>query len=227
MKAHIRSYALGGSFILALSASPTVAGEPIPAPRLQLNADDVLVVLSLPDVLSREEVTPHLASGLTTSFVLEASVKDSRGKVTRGTGRIEIRYELWDEAYLVRSLGPSGVEAYDPLPSFDALRKAWQELRVPVAVAGSLDRTATPWTVEVALSIVPFSQAEQRDAQRWLTSAMSAPPVARLPPVGDLPGDASEGESSSAFDVFLSAGIQRQSLVRYDWTVKFRPDPQQ
>ena len=93
------------AFLVFGSVSAVAAAQ---APTFELDAEGVLHLLSLPEVLSRREVRPHLDSGLTTSFVVVSKVRDDTGREVRGTGKVEIRYQLWDEVYLVRITGIGG-----------------------------------------------------------------------------------------------------------------------
>jgi len=194
-------------------------------PAFELDRGGVLTVVALPEVLSRREVRPHLGSGLTTSFIVEIEVRDALGQEVRGVGRIDVRYELWDEVYLVRVVGAGGIRKLPPVRSFEELQGVWQRLRVPVAMAASLDRRGGPWKVEVALSVVPFSQSEQRDAQRWFNDSIAVRPPPSVAPPGVRPRDSAiRGDTNGVLDLFLGNSIQRRSLVHYDWTVEFRPE---
>jgi hypothetical protein len=194
-------------------------------PAFELDRGGILTVVALPEVLSRREVRPHLGSGLTTSFIVEIEARDALGQEVRGVGRIDVRYELWDEVYLVRVVGAGGIRKLPPVRSFEELQGVWQRLRVPVAMAASLDRRGGLWKVEVALSVVPFSQSEQRDAQRWFNDSIAVRPAPSVVPPGVRPRDsAARGDTNGVLDLFLGNSIQRRSLVHYDWTVEFRPE---
>lgn len=209
------------SFLLAaLAAARLGASGPVALPTFEVDRNALVTLSALPAVLSKPEIRPHLGSGLTTSFLVEVEVRDPHGREVRGTGRIDIRYELWDEVYLVRTFGAAGVSGAKRLPparSFEELEALWQRLHLPLAMASSLDRGG-PWKAEVALSVVPFSQSEQRDAQRWLNDSIAARPTAAV-----APSPAGTG-TSGVLDLFLGSSIQRRSLVRFDWKVSFRPE---
>ncbi len=107
--------------------------------------------------------------------------------------------------------------------SFEELQVTWQHLRLPIVGARSLDRAAGPWQVEVTLRVVPFSQSEQRDAQRWFNDSIAVRPPS--PPAAPGPGgEPVTIEPGGVLDLFLGSSIQRRSLVRYDWTVEFKPE---
>ncbi len=211
--------ALAATFCLLGSLVAAIAGA-AQVPAFDLDRDGILNVVALPELLSRREVRPHLGSGLTTSFIVEIEARDTRGHKVRGAGRIDVRYELWDEVFLVRVFSMGRGQRLGPARSFEELQAAWQQLRLPIAAVRSLDRKAGPWKVEVTLSVVPFSQSEQRDAQRWFNDSIAVRPPS--PPGPD--GGSVTGEPGGVLDLFLGTSIQRRSLVRYDWTVEFKPE---
>ncbi len=203
------------------SASGVAAAQ---APTFELDSDGVLSLIALPEVLSRREVRSHLDSGLTTSFVVVGKIRDDAGREVRGAGKVEIRYELWDEVYLVRITGIGGARRLVSARTFEELQGIWRGLRLPLARVRSLARSAAPWRVALNLSVVPFSQSEQREAQRWFSDSIAArAPAAPSPPSPD-PREPASSASGGVLDLFLGTSIQRRSLVRYDWTVTFHPE---
>src|SRR5262249_53324224 len=145
-----------------------------PAPAVELGRDGRLVLAALPPILARKSVRPHLATGLTTSFVVAVSVADASGHEARGGARGDVRYEPWDEVFHVRAAAAGGWRAEETLPSFDRLLAWWQGLKPPVAAAAALAalRAGERWRVEVHLDVVPFSLDEERDTQRWFTDSL-------------------------------------------------------
>jgi len=201
-------------FLAALPASAAVQ------PRLDLD-HGALVVSGLPDILSRPEVRPHLASGLTTTFVVQVSAADGSGKRVRGGGTIAVRYEPWDEVYLVTAAGVAGGAGgarKESLPSVEGLAAWWRDLKLPVLPTSGL--TGGSWQVNVAVHVVPFSESEREDTQRWFSQSVG--------------GGQSNAEDASAaakesagtgvvLDLLVATSIRRRSLVSYDWTLTFRP----
>jgi hypothetical protein len=169
-------------------------------------------------VLSGPEVKPRLTTGLTTSFTFQVSVRDATGRVAKGGARIDVRYELWDEVFLVRSAGVDGRRIEATLPSFERLLTWWRELEVPVAGIRAADRRA-PWSVKVAARVIPFSQSEQRDAQRWLSDSVKQRGTVELGSDGT-----SAERSTGVLDLLVGTSIQRRALVGYDWTLSFDAD---
>jgi hypothetical protein len=197
------------------------AGPAIPAVELR---QKVLFLSALPAVLDRAEVRPHLKTGLTTTFLLEVRAAGAGGNKARGGARVEVRYEPWDEVFLVSALGVDGRLRKETLPSFDRLVGWWRSLTLPVLAAETLG--AVPWKIEVQVSVIPFSQSEQREAQRWLSESIGRAernePAAQSP----APQETSRGEAlTGALDLLLATSIKRHSLVSYDWTLVYGAEP--
>ena len=113
-------------------------------------------------LLADKEIAKHVASGLTTTFTLVAR---ERGAERRGAARIEIRFDLWDEVWIVRRVAVDGNEERQRIASRDALEKWWSmPLRIFSAAA---DRVS----LDVTLTVLPFSAAEGEDARRWMSKS--------------------------------------------------------
>lgn len=191
-------------WVVALSPSSGAAEE---APSLRL-ADGRLHLSSLPPLLDGAEVREPLASGLTTSFVFEVAVRDGAGGKTTGGALVEIRYDLWDEVYFVSRLGAEGVRQRATLASREQLLEWWRALDLGVAEAGGLARSAV-WQARVRLAVLPFSSAEQRDAQRWFSRSQGSTEAGA--------GDASGGEASDVLNLLIATSIARESALSFDW----------
>jgi hypothetical protein len=198
----------------ARAAHAAIAPE---APAVELK-DRVLALSALPPVLARPEVRPHLTTGLTTTLLVEVSAVDGEGRRAKGGGKVDVRYEPWDELFLVSAMGIDGRVRRESLPSFDRLLAWWRGLNLPVLAADPLRGSGT-WSVAVRLSVIPFSQSEQRATQRWLTDSIehrqrgdAAAPVGRSEPL------------TGTLDALLATSIKRQRLVSYDWTLAFQPE---
>jgi hypothetical protein len=200
------------------------AVRPGPAvPVAEVASDGRLALRSLPAVLGQREVKLHLTTGLTTSFVLTVTAADASGHRTRGGGRIDVRYEPWDEVFHVQAAA-GALRLRDALPSFDRLLAWWEGLRLPVAATAGL-RAGEPWTVEVRLDVIPFSLAEQRDTQRWFTDSLDKGAAAAGTP-GSPPSAAGAPQSHAVLDLLIATSIKRQSLVGYDWSIRLPPERQ-
>jgi hypothetical protein len=118
-----------------------------------------VVAAALPaTILESSSVKKQLASGLTTTFLVVAR---HRAGVTGA--RLEVRYDLWDEVWLVRRIEFDGKSERLRLTSHEAMVKWW---RTPVRVlATAADRVA----LQIDLTVLPFSAAEEADARDWMT----------------------------------------------------------
>ena len=205
----------GSILIVLVGAAPAGAVE---APRLELD-HGALVISGLPDVLSRPEVRPHLASGLTTTFVVRVSATDGRGAKAAGGGTVAVRFEPWDEVFLVAAAGVGGGARKDSLPSFERLAAWWRDLKLPALSAAALSPAGT-WQVKIAVHVVPFSESERADTQSWFSASVGGDPRSNAE---DLSAAAKKNPESGILGLLVATSIQRRSLVSYDWTVTFRP----
>jgi hypothetical protein len=180
-----------------------------------------LRLAGLPPLIAAEEVREHLETGLTTTFVLEATARDGNGRKAEGGARAAVRYELWDEVYLVSTIGADGITMRRRLESFEQLLEWWRGLALTLLEAPDLDHSGR-WEVRLALSLVPFSQSEQDDAQRWLTRSLEG---GGSPATEEL-AEAAEGGPAplrGLLDVLAVTSIARRSLRRWEWRLTSAP----
>jgi hypothetical protein len=209
----VRRAALALALALAaplLSPGPAAAAGPF----YYRGPEGALQVSGLPDVLSRPDVRPHLTTGLTTGLVITLSGRDGRGGKVRGAGRVDIRWEPWDEVFYTTTVSGDGRVRRETLASFDRLAAWWSALELTVLAAAPAELS----TLQVELSVVPFSQSEQLDAQRWFSSALG-------PETADDPSVGRTGDSrlSGLVDILIATSIQRRSIVRFQWPAQPRP----
>jgi hypothetical protein len=172
-----------------------------------------LVLTRLPPALTVKEVREQLGTGLTTSFVFEARAEGPQGK-TRGGARVDVRYELWDEVYIVSRVDASGRVARTVFPSFERLGEWWRDARLVVVRPPA---AASAKSVEVRLRVIPFSQAEQLETQRWFSQALSA----------EKSGSAGAVSETSSFsqmlNLLIAASIGRAPLLDEEWDLPLSP----
>ena len=197
-----------------LLASPLAAAQ---TPRIEVDAEHRLVLTDLPPILAAAEVQEHLTTGLTTTLQFRVG-----GKIPGGA-RVEIRYDLWDEIFRVVAGGIDGrVERYDA-SSFDDLAQWWRKLRLVILDGNQLP---DPWPrrLKVTADVVPFSQSEQDDTQRWFSDSIDQ---ARRSGTGEAgrAGEKSSETLSRTFDLLLATSIQRRAVVSYPWTLPLQPSP--
>jgi hypothetical protein len=197
---------------LALLLAPAaLRAAPAPPPPGLDAAREGIVLFHLPPILGEEEVRKQLGTGLTTSFAFEATARASGGKV-KGAARVDVRYDLWDEVYIVTRVDASGHAARTTLPSFEKLAEWWRDARL-VLIRGPAAGAAT---VEVRLKVIPFSQAEQLDTQRWFSQALSAEKSGSAGAVSDAVEDQPES-FSQVINLLMATSIGRPALLEYAW----------
>lgn len=173
-------------------------------PALERSTDGVALT-RLPPLLRNGEVRRHLETGLTTTLAFEVRLGGGRA---RGGARIDIRYELWDEIWLVTRADTLGRTQRARFPSFEQLESWWRDLRLDV-----LPASTAPGPAEVRLRVIPFSQSEQLDAQRWFSRSLAAEPSDSAGAVSGL----LEEPSGDLFNLLLATSIGRPALQEYEW----------
>lgn len=186
--------------------------EAVPPPAVEA-ARDSLMLTHLPPILGDEEVRKQLATGLTTSFVFTADGRSAAGAKVTGAARVDVRYDLWDEVYLVTRIDASGHAARVTLPSFERLAEWWREERLVVCRGAAAAGLAA---VNVQLRLIPFSQAEQLDTQRWFSQALSGEKSGSAGAVSDAVEDQPES-FSQVINLLMSTSIGRPALLEYEW----------
>lgn len=199
MRRPLSRWALG--LLLLAARAGALQGPAVEASR------EGLVLTRLPSVLAVQEIREQLGTGLTTSFVFEARAEGPQGK-TRGGARVDVRYELWDEVYIVSRIDASGRAARTTFPSFERLGEWWRDARLVVVRPPA---AASARSVEVRLRVIPFSQAEQLETQRWFSEALSAE---RSGSAGAVSGDLS---FSQMLNLLIASSIGRAPLLDEEW----------
>lgn len=178
-------------------------------PRLERRDGARVVLTRLPPVLTEEEVERQLTTGLTTTFAFRLDVPGEPRGGDSGGARVEIRYGLWDEVFLARTVDAEGEHPELALGSMEELVQWWGELELVVLASHPApgERTA-----RVRLEVVPFSRSEQLDTQRWLSDSASR---------SEGPGSRTEGGESlgRVFRVLIATSIQRRPLTEYRWSL--------
>jgi hypothetical protein len=195
---------------LLLSGAASAEERPTLRPGLQ-----GLTLAHLPAVLSEPTVARHLDTGLTTVFLLAV---EARGEPKlAGAADLAVRYDLWDEVYAVGGRDAQGDRPATRLSSRAALLDWWRGLVLVVAPADP--SPPLPREARVTLQVLPFSQAEQRDAQDWLLRSFRGPDRApAVTPTADsrpLPRE----PVRDFYRAMLASSIGRRSLITYSWTV--------
>lgn len=149
---------VGALLLLLLPATAAAQSRP----NFVVQPGRVLAAALPVSVLADREVKRQIGSGLTTTFILVARQRDAD---RRSAARMEIRFDLWDEVWLVRRVEFDGREERQRIATREALEKWWvTPVRLFVAPA---DRVALTLT----LSVLPFSVAEGEDARQWISKS--------------------------------------------------------
>ena len=181
-------------------------------PSLGLDPARRLLLIDLPPVLAETEVERQLTTGLTTTFVFRVELDRGGSGRVAGGARVEVRYELWDEVFHTTVLDARGI-ARGQVPSLEELAGWWHELRLAVLAA-----TAQPpptGRARVTLEVVPFSQAEAADTQRWFADAVAK--AGSSGGEGISSPDDREDSLGQVFSVLLATSIQRHPVTSFRW----------
>jgi hypothetical protein len=155
-----------------------------------------VVAAALPSsVLQDQSVKKQLGSGLTTTFLVAVRQRDT-GSLT--AARMEVRYDLWDEVWLVKRVEFDGKTDRQRIASADALEKWW---RAPVRVFAT---EADHVLLQVEVSVLPFSAAEEDDARAWISKSGGV-------------GTASGG--SGLVDALIGTTISAKPITSFRWNV--------
>ncbi len=199
-------------------SSVAMAQVRAPAPVATLIAGGRLVISRLPPILGDDEVKKHLMTGLTTTFVLEVTARGSDGSKVAGGAQIAIRYDLWDEQFVVTALDASRTTHEFRAPGIERLQDWWRAGELEVAEHAEL-AGGGPGRVSVSLAVLPFSHTEQLDAQRWLADSLREPGRPQETSPGSGQGHANPGPAPSLLSGLVATSVARRSVLTYRWTV--------
>ena len=155
-----------------------------------------VIAATLPlSILKDASVRKQLHSGLTTTFLFVARQRDTR--ILSGA-RIEIRYDLWDEVWIVQKIEHDRKSERQRLTSLDALEKWW---RTPLRMMAT---KASRVALQIDLSVLPFSAAEEADARQWITKS----------------GGVGTSSDAGLVDALIGTTISARPLTSYRWNVE-------
>lgn len=202
--------------LVAAALASGTNGEPLLVAR-----EDTVVLSRLPDVLSEEEVRPHLTKGLTNTATIRVEMRDLRSASRErhlGGGQVLIRYDLWDEVFLVQILDAAGREDRT-FQSFEEMAAWWKDLELTV-FAGAPIPPGTQAKVDIA--VIPFSETEQNDAQRWFARSLQRAGRTGREEVESLDDDAVQ-TLSRTFHLLMATSIHREPLASHRFTISVLP----
>jgi hypothetical protein len=194
--------------ILAAVAALAAAQQAMPTAVLTRRG---AVTLTLPaSILQSSEVRKHIGSGLTTAFVIQVECGERKGGA-----RVSVRYDLWEETYLVRTIDATGREQNSTVASEAKLAEWWSTAALPVIAGG-----AESARLDVRVHVLPFSAREEAETKRWLSRILTS-----MGSVKDAPVDKrSDAGAAKILDVIVSTSIQRRPILEYQWTVDARTE---
>ncbi|HUR80800.1 MAG TPA: hypothetical protein VM733_08540 [Thermoanaerobaculia bacterium] len=166
------------------------------AQRPAFSVQNGVIAATLPaSILQNASVKKQLGSGLTTTFLVVAR----EGKRVSGA-RVEIRYDLWDEVWLVKRVELDGRTDRQRIASNEALEKWW---RTPLRLlaATNADRVL----LQVDLNVLPFSAAEEEDARQWITKSGGVGTAA--------------GGGGGIVDALIGTTISAKPITSFRWNV--------
>jgi hypothetical protein len=156
-----------------------------------------VVAATLPlSILQDTSVRKQLRSGLTTTFLFVTRQRDTKGT---SVSRIAVRYDLWDEVWIVEKIEHDRKRERQRLASLEALEKWW---RTPLRLMAT---KASRVALQIDLSVLPFSAAEEADARQWITKSGG---------VGTSSGGA------GLVDALIGTTISARPLTSYRWNVE-------
>ena len=165
-----------------------------------------------PGLLHIPEVREHVTSGLTTTLQVRYRVIFADNGELNGLIRVDIRFEPWDEVFHLQIGQTAQPPVRRRLSGRDALLAWWQEQSWPLA-AGNDPRHRERGTVKLELVLIPFSQSEQEEALRSITSP------GRFQEASETVAE--EGGNTDIIDLILFTAAKRKAAFRFRWTLRF------
>ncbi len=210
--------------LLLSLASLCGAGQP---PRLSCGTGGECVLSGLPPLLSDGDVRGYLRSGLTTTLALSLSAKGESGRRLASAARIDVRFEPWEEVFLVELSRTGHAVSRARLTSEEALRSWWAALRIELRLG-----ERPKGRVSVELNLFPFSEEDEADTRRSYAETLRAE---RLRPVVRDEGSGAKGNEVKAdegsdlvgelLDTLTLTSIKRHGVRRFSWSVPVEGRP--
>ena len=173
-------------------------------------ADDTWWRVAIPiELLQDAGLQKKLYSGLTTTFELEAEFKPKQ-RDTKHYALLQVRYEIWEEIFIVRRIEASGKAAQGKFTSLEEAAAWFQEepLRIAPKQAGNARQ------LTVRCRVIPFSRGEERIAEDWFANVLRVPDAVTTGQV-DRTTERSltdSGDGGGIFEVLMSKSIRRKSI---------------
>jgi hypothetical protein len=179
--------------LLALVASVAAAAS---RPSFTTQAGN-LIAAELPlTILGDAKVSKQLGSGLTTTFVLQIRQRQQAPLIV---ARLEVRYDVWDEVWLVRRVEAGKAPERQRLASRAALETWW---RTPVRLFAA---ATSPVKFDLDLLVLPFSTDEEKETRQWVSKAGGVGTSAR---------------TSGLVDALIGTTIEARPIMSWQWSVE-------
>lgn len=191
--------------LLALAALTAHGAERKPGAAVAANG---ALTITLPaDLLRSAEVRDQLTSGLTTVFLVTVNANDGRVSA-KGGARIDVRFALWEEQYVVSLLEGNGQQRRLTFDSEGAFARWWSENPLTVTPPRGYGPGVD---VQVTLKMLPFSSQEQSDTRRWLSRSLSA-----------NGNESSPAQSAEILRIIVETSVRRRPLLERTWSARVK-----
>ena len=137
-------------------------------------------------------VAEKLKSGIPSVIVMRAYVfEDGRtDPIALAARTCSVRYELWDEVYLVKITDPAGERNVAVINADGVIRRCTEAQDYPIVVRGVLKK-GTQYFLGVIAEVNPISEATLAQIRQWVSRPMGS--------TGIGPGDALFGSTVGLF----------------------------
>jgi hypothetical protein len=176
------------------------------------------MTVTLPAGMLRERDVAHqLTSGLTTVFIVSVEASPHQGKNAGGV-RADVRLDLWEEAYFVTITDGAAQQRKLRFASEAELVRWWNETPLTVIRSNTFPADVQNGGFEamVKLTMLPFSNQEQANTQKWLARTLSE---SRGPTRENLPT-----QSSEILRMIVESSVKRNPLLERRWRVRVERD---
>ena len=190
-------------FLLVALCPWLAAGD---VPGFLLKGERRLMVTLPSDHLTQPKVARMLRSGLTTTFVftLKARAMTGRNTLAQTAARVDVRYEPWDDVYLIQLWHFDGRREKHALADSQALADFFAAGNV--ALASLAKHKDTQWTLMVTLKVLPFSEREQKATRDWFSEKLSE--------------NTKREDPNKVLDMLLATSIKRRSVISGFWRLE-------
>jgi hypothetical protein len=201
--------------LLAVLGAATPRGD---VPHVFARPDGAILIQLPASSLAGDRVKTQLRTGLTTAFALLTKGRDSEGHERKLGARVEIRYELWDENYIVVVFDGTGRRESRTIDSYAHLVDWWSHTPILLGAPSLLRQSGA---VAISLEMVPFSPEEEADTQRWLVHSLNTSSSRATSGQGPASPQPSEG----LLDIIIGTAIHRQAILSFHWDVPVEASP--